>query len=153
MSSNCIVYTHLICDIKKHHITCCETLALWNSINSIRITLQYMSSSESDQTWPVWFSLRTQTDANVAHVLCLPSISYCSLCLGRGHINLLTGLAGTSDERHPAAARRGPKSMSSQKHSAGKVLHNQMGFPPLVSALFYTCCQQAHWGFDADTGL
>lgn len=61
------------------------------------------------------------------------------------------GLAGTPDKRHPAAAKRKPKSMSSQKHSTGKMLHNQMGFPPLLSTLFYGCCRQARWGFDADT--
>lgn len=38
------------------------------------------------------------------------------------------GLAGISDQRHPAASSPGPKSMSTVKHSAGKVLHNQMGF-------------------------
>lgn len=43
--------------------------------------------------------------------------------------------------------------MSSQKHCAGKVLHNQMGFPPSLPTLFYTRCQKAHWGFDADTGF
>lgn len=60
------------------------------------------------------------------------------------------GLAGTSDKRHPAAAKRGPKSMSSQKHSAGKVLPNQMGFL-LHSQLFFThSAKQAQRGFDAD---
>lgn len=60
------------------------------------------------------------------------------------------GLAGTSDKRHPAAAKHGPKSMSSQKHSAGKVLPNQMGFL-LHSQLFFThSAKQAQRGFDAD---
>lgn len=62
----------------------------------------------------------------------------------------LQGLAGTSDKRHPAAAKHGPKSMSSQKHSAGKVLPNQMGFL-LHSQLFFThSAKQAQRGFDAD---
>lgn len=43
--------------------------------------------------------------------------------------------------------------MSSEKRSAGKVLHYQMGFPPLHCSLFYTCSQYAHTGFDAYTGL
>ena len=46
------------------------------------------------------------------------------------------GLAGTSVERHSAAARLGPKSMSSPRQSAGKVLRNQMGFPPSLPTLF-----------------
>lgn len=55
--------------------------------------------------------------------------------LDRATLASSQGLAGISDERHPAAARRGPKSMSTLKHSAGKVLHNQMGFA-LAEAFF-----------------
>lgn len=47
------------------------------------------------------------------------------------------GLAGISDQRHPAASSPGPKSMSTVKHSAGKVLHNQMGFA-LTSSFFFS---------------
>lgn len=46
------------------------------------------------------------------------------------------GLAGISDRRHPAASSPAPKSMSTVKHSAGKVLHNQMGFV-LTEAFFF----------------
>lgn len=46
-------------------------------------------------------------------------------------------LAGTSAKRHPAAARSRPKSMSSQKHSAGKLVLNQMGFVLLLSTQFH----------------
>lgn len=61
------------------------------------------------------------------------------------------GLAGISDQRHPAASSPGPKSMSTVKHSAGKVLHNQMGFALtqrfFFSAFFLDCsrCVDPIW--------
>lgn len=69
--------------------------------------------------------------------------------LDRAALASSQGLAGISDERHPAAARRGPKSMSTLKHSAGKVLHNQMGFGlaerPFFVASVGLCYPQPIW--------
>lgn len=91
----------------------------------------------------------------MAHVLCLPSISYCILCFGQGYVSLLAGPSRDFRRATSCSCKMWAKInvLSEVQRWESAAYCNQMGFPPSLSTLFYTCSQLAHRGVDAYTGL